>query len=183
MLLDGQLHGGGNNLIDVADGLGAEPLGLILGLQPIHPSLRQQLLVEPLKIQRGQLRQGDASNAWLDMILNIALIGFMRGWPHFDLGVIFVPDIHPLAYRVFLAFRHIQTLALFDGGLEFLFCLCLRFCQHIFDDGLACHRVVACGITTFPPPILSLTDVALAVCSAFCHDVHSLRSHNIYHRI
>ena len=45
MLLDSQLHGGGNDLIDVADGLWAKPLGLILELQSIHPPLRQQLLV------------------------------------------------------------------------------------------------------------------------------------------
>ena len=100
MLLDGQMHGGGNDLIDVADGLGAEPLRLVLGLQAIHPPFRQQLLIEPLKIQRGQLRQWDIPDARLDVVFNIALIGLVGGRAHLDFGIVFVPDVHPLTYGV-----------------------------------------------------------------------------------
>ena len=71
MLLDGQMHSGGNNLIDVADGLGAKPLGLVLCFQTIHPPFRQQLLVEQLKIQRGQLRQWDIPDAGLNMVFDV----------------------------------------------------------------------------------------------------------------
>ena len=153
VLLDGKLHGGRNDLIDVADSFRAETLCLFLGFLPLHSALCQQLLIELLKIQRGQLRQQDRSNGWFDVVADVALIGFVGGRTYFNLSVVFVPDVHPLTHRVFLPLRHIQTLALFDGGLEFLFCLCLRFCQHIFDDGLAGDRIVACGIAALPATI------------------------------
>ena len=107
MLLDGQLHGRGNDLIDVADGLGAKPLGLVLRFQPIHPPFRQQLLVELLKIQRGQLRQWNVPNAWLNVVFNVALVGLVGGWPHLNLSIVFVPDVHPLADCISLSLCYI----------------------------------------------------------------------------
>ena len=47
--------------MDVPHGLGAQPLGLVPGLQPACPSLLQQLLVELLQFQHGSLLQEELS--------------------------------------------------------------------------------------------------------------------------
>ena len=53
---------------------------------------------------------------------------------------------------------------------QLFFAFFLRFCQHIFVDGLAGFRVVACCIPTLPAAILTLADVTLAVCPFLSRD-------------
>ena len=48
LLVDGEIHGGGDNLVDISDGFGAQSLGLTFGLNPLHPAAAQQLFVQLL---------------------------------------------------------------------------------------------------------------------------------------
>ena len=68
LLVDGEIHGGGNDLVDVADGFGTQPLGLALGLDPhldlgavlkphIHP-LAHSVLLCPDGVHLGVFLDG-----------------------------------------------------------------------------------------------------------------------------
>ena len=107
MLLVRKLHSGRNDLIDVANGFRAEALRLLFGFLPLHSALCQQLLIELLKIQRGQLRQRDCSDGWFDVVADVALVGLVRRGAYLDLRIVLIPDIHPLAHCVFLPLCHI----------------------------------------------------------------------------
>ena len=48
LLVDGEIHGGGNDLIDIPHRFGAETLGLVFGLNSFHPAAAQQLFVQLL---------------------------------------------------------------------------------------------------------------------------------------
>ena len=74
--------------MDVPHGLGAQPLGLVPGLQPVYPSLLQQLLVELLQFQRSEFFQGDLANVGLDVVVDVAPVGLVGGWPYLHLGVV-----------------------------------------------------------------------------------------------
>ena len=74
--------------MDVPHGLGAQPLGLVPGLQPACPSLLQQLLVELLQFQRSELFQRDFANAGLDVVVDITPVGLVGGRPHLHLSVV-----------------------------------------------------------------------------------------------
>ena len=45
LLVNGKIHGGGNHLVDIADGFGTETFGLLFRFDPLHPSAAQQLFV------------------------------------------------------------------------------------------------------------------------------------------
>ncbi len=48
LLVNGEIHGRGNHLVDVTDSFGAETLGLTLGLDPLYSAAAQQFFVELL---------------------------------------------------------------------------------------------------------------------------------------
>ena len=67
-------------------------------------------------------------------------------------------------------------MAFADRGLEFLLDLGLRFTQHVLDDALSALRVIARGVPTLPASVLSLSDIALSVCSSFWHGISPFRN-------
>ena len=107
--------------MDVPHRLGAQSFGLLFGLQPIYPAFGQQFLVELLQFQRGELFQRDVPDIWIDVVVYVAPVGLVGGWPDFDLGVVLKPylkpHLHPLPHRVLPGFALVQGLHLLDGGL------------------------------------------------------------------
>jgi len=69
--------------------------------------------------------------------------------------------------------RITETLDLFIQ-LFFYFRLCLA--EDIFDDGLSGFRIVTDSVPALPAAILSLSDVALAVCSSLWHGISPFRN-------
>ena len=65
--------------MDVPHGLGAQPLGLVPGLQPVYPSLLQQLLVELLQFQRSEFFQRNFADIRLDMVIDVPPAGLVGG--------------------------------------------------------------------------------------------------------
>ena len=53
LLVDGEIHGGGDHLVDIPHSFGAETPGLLFGFDALYPAAAQQLFVQPLQIQRG----------------------------------------------------------------------------------------------------------------------------------
>ena len=62
-----------------------------------------------------------------------------------------------------------------DISIEFLLDFGLRFTQHVLDDPFS-SLVIARGVPTLPAAILSFSDIALAVCSSFWHDISPFRN-------
>ena len=103
--------------MDVPHCLGAEPLGLSFGLQPVYPAFGQQLLVELLQVQRSELFQRDVPNVGIDVVVDVAPVGLVGGRPDFDLGVVLKPYLHPLSYGILPGLGLIQRLGFLNGSL------------------------------------------------------------------
>ena len=155
--------------MDVPHGLGAQPLGLAPGLQPVYPSLLQQLLVELLQFQRSEFFQGDLADVGLDMVVDVAPVGLVGGWPYLHLGVVLKQHLHLLAHGVLACFGHVQALRRLNGYFQFRFCLRLSLAQHVLVNDPARLRVAPGGVPALPATVLLFAEVALPVCSAFCH--------------
>ena len=65
--------------MDVSHGFRCQTFRLFLGLDAVYPATVQQVLVEPLQVQRGQVCQRDAADLRLDVVLEEALRGFECG--------------------------------------------------------------------------------------------------------
>jgi len=52
----------------------------------------------------------------------------------------------------------------------------LRLAEDIFDGGLPCFGISANRVPALPAAILAFSDIALAVCSSFRHDISSFRN-------
>ena len=165
--------------MDVPHGLGAQPLGLVPGLQPACPSLLQQLLVELLQFQRSEFFQGDLANVGFDVVVDVAPVGLVGGWPYFYLGVVLKPHLHPLPHRVPANLGRVQSFRFLDCLFQLGLGLCLGFSQDVLVDGLACLGIMPCGI---PPSIFSLSDVTFAVDLFLHHSIRLLFNDTIYHR-
>lgn len=122
--------------MDVPHRLGAEALGLSFGLQPVYPAFSQQLLVEFLQVQRGELFQRDVPDVGIDVVVDVAPIGLVGRWPDFDLGVVLKPFLHPLSHRILPSFGKVQRLRFLNGGLQLFLDLSLGSAQHILVDCL-----------------------------------------------
>ena len=77
--------------MDVAYCFGAQSLGLLLCFDSLYPPFRQQFLVELLQMQRCQIIQRDLAELRLDVVFDVAMIGQVGGWAHFDFGIVLVP--------------------------------------------------------------------------------------------
>ena len=166
--------------MDVPHGLGAQPLGLVPGLQPACPSLLQQLLVELLQFQRSEFFQGDLANVGLDVVVDVAPVGLVGGWPYFYLGVVLKPHLHPLPHRVPANLGRVQSFRFLDCLFQLGLGLCLGFSQDVLVDGPARLRVAAGGVPALPATVLALAEVSLPVGSTFCHGLlPPLQQHNI----
>ena len=175
-LLDGEVVRRADHLVDVADGLWSQTFRLFLGFNAVNPATVQQVFVEPLQVQRGQVCQRDAADLRLDVILEEALTGLERGRSEFHSGVVFHPDFQPCSHRVGLGPSVVDADVFLDGFFQFFFDFCLRFSQHILDDGLACLWIVTDCVPPLPASILSFSDIALAVCSSLWHDISPFRN-------
>ena len=72
-----QIHGGGNDLIDIPHRLCGQPLRLLLGFDSFHSAFGQKLAVELLQIHRGQFLQRDIADVRLDVVIDVAFIGLV----------------------------------------------------------------------------------------------------------
>ena len=77
--------------MDVAYCFGAQSLGLLLCFDSLYPPFCQQFLVELLQMQRRQIIQRDLSELRLDVVFDVAMVGQVGGWAHFDFGIVLVP--------------------------------------------------------------------------------------------
>ena len=77
--------------MDIAYWFGAQSRGLFRGLGSLYPPFRQQFLVELLQMQRRQIIQRALSELRLDVVFDVAMIGQVGGWAHFDFGIVLVP--------------------------------------------------------------------------------------------
>jgi len=146
--------------VDVPHGLGAQPLGLVPGLQPACPSLLQQLLVELLQFQRSEFFQGDLANVGFDVVVDVAPVGLVGGWPYFYLGVVLKPHLHPLPHRVPANLGRVQSFRFLDCLFQLGLGLCLGFSQDVLVDGPAGLWIVSGSVPAFPSAIFSFSDVA-----------------------
>lgn len=53
-----------------------------------------------MQVYGGQLLQRDISDGWFDVVFDESLVGFVRGWPDTQLGVVLQPGVQPLTYGV-----------------------------------------------------------------------------------
>ena len=63
-----------------------------------------------------------------------------------------------------------------DGFFQFFFYFRLRLAKDIFDDGFAGFRIVTDCVPALPTSVFSFSDVPLAVCSSFWHDISPFRN-------
>ena len=155
--------------MDVPHRLGAEPFGLFPALNPIYPSLLQQLLVELLQFQRSEFFQGDLANVGLDVVVDVAPVGLVGGWPYFYLGVVLKPHLHPLPHRVPANLGRVQSFRFLDCLFQLCLGLRLSLAQHILVNDPARLRGAPGGVPALPAAVLALAEVSLPVCSALCH--------------
>lgn len=150
-------------------GLEARPLGLAPGLQPVYPSLPQQLLVELLRLQRGEFFQGDLTDVGLDVVASVAPVGLVGGGLYLHLGVALKPHLRLLVHGALACFGHVWALRRLNGYFQLRFCLRLSLAQHVLVNDLARFRVAPSDVPALPATVLLLAEVALPVCSAFYH--------------
>ena len=112
------------------------------------------------------------------VIINDGTVSATGGCPG-TLGISFKPQPHPLGHRVFSTSDYVYLPIFFNGPIQFFLALFLRFCQNIFVNGLARHRVAARRVAALPAAIGALAQAALSVCSFLSR---SLSPPGCYHR-
>ena len=88
---------------------GANPFGFFLGLNAVYPATVQQMLVEPLQVQRSEICQRDAADLRLDVVFQKALRGFEGGRSEFYSGVVLHPDFQPCSHGVSFRFAVVDS--------------------------------------------------------------------------
>ena len=63
-----------------------------------------------------------------------------------------------------------------NGSLQLFLDFRLRLSKDVFNDGLSDFRIVTDCVPALPSSVLSFSDVALAVCSSFRHDISPFRN-------
>ena len=154
----------------------------MLALDSVDPPAGQQLLVELLQLQRSEFFQGDFSDVWLDVVVDVPPVGLVRGRSHFHFCVVFEPLVHPGAYRVFSGFGHIQAFGFLNGRFQLGLSLCLGPAQNVFVDRLASFRVAPSGVAPLPATVLPFSDIAFSVGPFLCHGIRLLCNDTTYHR-
>ena len=134
LLRDRLVQGGGDDLVDVPHHIGGQPLRLLSGFETIHPAACQKPLIEPLQVEGDQLVQGNVADIRLDVVLDVALVGLVRGRAHLDGGVVLVPDVHPLPHRVLPHLGEVEPLGVGDGLTELFAHLRLGFAEDVLVD-------------------------------------------------
>ena len=138
-----------------------------------QPALFFQVGVELLEILLGQLAQRDLAQLRNDVLVDVGLIGMLRGGAEtgFDVGLI--PEVHPFSEG------HVGTDLLGLGIAhrlhqlgELFLTLVLAFGQHVFCFGQALVVIAHHG-TAFPAAVLALPYGAGSAFSFPCHGFNS----------
>ena len=179
LLLHSEVVRRADHLMDVSHGFRCQTFRLFLGLDAVYPATVQQMLVEPLQVQRSEICQRDAADLWLDVVFEEALAGLERGRSEFHLGVVLHPDLQPTPHRVGLGPSVVDTDVFLDGFFQFFFYFRLRLAEDVFDDGLPCFGISASRVPALPSTVLSFADVPFPVRSSFRHGISPFRQRTI----
>ena len=165
--------------MDVPHCLGTQPFRLTFGLNSVYSAFGQQLFVELLQFQSGQLAQRDFSDVRLDVVVDVASVGLVGGGPHLDFGVILKPNVHPLADGILRCLERVYFRIFLDRLFQLCFYLRLGLAQDVFVDRFAGFRVPPGGVAAFPATIAAFSDITFTVRSALCHSyrLHSATQH------
>ena len=142
----------------------------------VYSATVQQMLVEPLQVQRGQVCQRDAADLRLDVVFQKTLAGLERGRSEFYFRVVLHPDLQPTPHGVGLGPSVVDTDVFLDGFFQFFFYFRLRLAEDVFDDGLASFRIVTDCVPALPSTVLSFADVPFPVRSSFRHGISPFRN-------
>ena len=132
----GEVQRGGYDLVDITHCFRAKADGLLFGFQPLYPAVAQELAVEPLQIQGGELGERNVANVGLDVVVDVTPVGLVGGGTDFEHGVILEPDFHPLSQGVLPCPDDVQALGVLDDLLQLFLDLALGLAQAVFVDGL-----------------------------------------------
>ena len=176
VLLYGEVIRRADHLVDVPYRFGSQTFRLFLGLDAVNSAAVQQVLVEPLQVQRGQVCQRDAADLRLDVVFQKALRGFEGRWTEFHLGVVLHPDLQPTPHRVGLGPSVVDADVFLDGFFQFFFYFRLRLAEDVFDDGLASFRIVTDCVPALPSTVFPLANVPFPVRSSFRHGISPFRN-------
>ena len=77
--------------MDVAHCFGAQSLGLLLCFDSLYPPFCQQFLVESVADAASSDHSTDLAELRLDVVFDVAMIGQVGGWAHFDFGIVLIP--------------------------------------------------------------------------------------------
>ena len=170
------VFGRADHLVDVAHRFGSQTFRLFLGLDAVYSPAVQQVLVEPLQVQRGQVCQRDVADLRFDVVFQKALAGFEGGRSEFYFCVVLHPHLQPTPHRVGLGPPVVDADVFLDGFLQLFLDLGLRLTEDILDDGLASFRVVTDCVPALPSTVLSFADVPFPVRSSFRHGISPFRN-------
>ena len=138
-----------------------------------EPALLFQVGVELLEILLRQLAQRDLAQLWNDVLVDVGLIGVLRGGAETGLDVGLIPEVHPFSEG------HVGTDLLGLGVAyrlhqpgELFLTLVLAFGQHVFRFGQALVIVSHHG-TAFPAAVLALPYGAGSAFPFPCHGFNS----------
>ena len=174
LLLQGEIVRRADHLVDVADGFRCQSFWLLFRFDAVYPAAVQQVLVEPLQVQRSQVCQRDAADLRLDVVFQKALAGLERGRSEFYFRVVLHPDLQPTPHRVGLGPSVVDADVFLYGFLQLLLDRSLRLAENIFDDGFSGFRIVTDSVPPLPASVLSFSDIALTVRSPFWHKIDLL---------
>ena len=176
MLLDSEVVRRADHLVDVAHCFGRQTFRFLFRFDAVYSATVQQMLVEPLQVQRGQVCQRDAADLRLDVVFQKALRGLERGRSEFHSGVVLHPDLQPTSHGVGLGPPVVDAHVSLDGLFQFFLDFRLRFSEDIFDDGLSGFRIVTDCVSSLPASVFPLADISLAVCSSLWHGISPFRN-------
>ena len=165
-----------NHLVDIAHRFGSQTFWFLFRLDAVYPPTVQQVFVEPLQVQRGQVCQRDAADLRLDVVFQKTLRGLERGRTQLDFRVVFQPDFQPATHRVGFGPPVVDAHIFLDGLLQLFLDFRLCFAEDIFDDGLAGFWIVTDSVAPLPAAVFAFSDIALAVCSSFRHGISPFRN-------
>ena len=154
---------------------GAKPL-VSLGLDAVYSPAVQQVLVEPLQVQRSQVCQRNAADLRLDVVFQKTLAGLERGRSEFHLGVVLHPDLQPTPHGVGLGPSVVDTDVFLDCLFQLFLDFGLRLAKNVLDDGFAGFRIVTDCVPALPSTVLSFADVPFPVRSSFRHGISPFRN-------
>ena len=100
--------------------------------------------------------------------------GFEGRWAQLDFRIVFHPDLQPTPHGVGLGPSVVDADVFLDGFFQFLLDFRLCLAEDVFDDGFAGFRIVTDSVSALPAAILSLADIAFAVCSSLWHGISLL---------